>query len=151
MDRVRGRPFQPGNQYGRGRPKGSRNKSTLAAQKLLEQYSEPIMRKCIAQALNGDVRALKLCMERVTPVRRNSLVKVNLPAIESAKDLGPATQKILAEVKNGKLTPIDGESLVNIVEKYRRGLETVELSDRLDQLERIERERDSGVILARSL
>ena len=144
MSNVRGRPFQPGNQYGRGRPKGSRNKSTLAAQQLLEQYSEPIMRKCIAQALNGDVRALKLCMERVTPIRRNSLVKVNLPAIESAKDLGAITQKILAAVKNGKIAPIEGESFVNIVEKYRRGLETVELSDRLDHLERIERERDSG-------
>ena len=93
MSNVRGRPFQPGNQYGRGRPKGSRNKSTPAAQQLLEQYSEPIMRKCIAQALGGDVRALKLCLERVTPVRRNSLVKVNLPAIESAKDLGAVNQK----------------------------------------------------------
>lgn len=83
-------------------------------------------------------------MERVTPVRRNSLVKVNLPPIESAKDLGAVTQKILAAVKNGKITPIEGESFVNIVEKYRRGLETVELSDRLDELERLERERDSG-------
>jgi len=144
MDRVRGRPFQPGNQYGRGRPKGSRNKSTPAAQQLLEQYSEPIMRKCIAQALGGDVRALKLCLERVTPVRRNSLVKVNLPAIESAKDLGAVNQKILAAVKNGKITPFEGESFVNIVEKYRRGFETIELRDRLDQLERIERKRDSG-------
>ena len=101
------------------------------------------MRKCIAQALGGDVRALKLCMERVSPIRRNSLVKVNLPAIESPKDLGIVSQKILAAVKNGKMTPIDGESFANIVEKYRRGLETVELSDRLEQLERIERERDS--------
>jgi hypothetical protein len=143
MNKVRGRPFQPGNQYGRGRPKGSRNKSTLAAQQLLEQYSEPIMRKCIAQALGGDVRALKMCMERVTPIRRNSLVKVNLPSIESAKDLGAVNQKILAAVKNGKMAPLEGESLVNILDKYHRVLETVELSDRLDQLERIERERDS--------
>ena len=143
MNKVRGRPFQPGNQYGRGRPKGSRNKSTLAAQQILEQYSEPIMRKCIAQALNGDVRALKLCIERVTPVRRNGLVKLDLPAIETAKDLGAVTQKTLAAVKSGKITPIEGESVVNIVERYRRVIETVELSDRLDQLERLERERDS--------
>jgi len=70
--------------------------------------------------------------------------KVDLPAIESAKDLGAVNQKILAAVKNGKTTPFEGESFVNIVEKYRREFETIELSDRLDQLERIERERDSG-------
>jgi len=144
MDNVRGRPFQAGNQYGRGRPQGSRNKSTLAAQQILEQYSEPIMRKCIAQALGGDVRALKLCIERVTPVRRNSRVKLSLPAIETAKDLGAATQKTLAAVKNGKITPTEGESVVNIVERYRRVFETIDLSDRLDQLERLERERGSG-------
>jgi hypothetical protein len=26
MDKPRGRPFEPGNEFGRGRPKGSRNR-----------------------------------------------------------------------------------------------------------------------------
>ncbi len=143
MNGVRGRPFEPGNQFGRGRPKGSRNKSTLISQKLLEKYSEPLMRKCIAQALGGDIRALKLCLERVSPIRDNGLVKFNLPPIESAKDLAPRFQSVLAAIKDGKITPIEGESVTNILDKFRRSFETTELSDRLDQLERIERERGS--------
>jgi hypothetical protein len=143
MSKVRGRPFQPGNQFGRGRPKGSRNKSTLISQKLLEDYSGAIVRKCIVEALGGDMRALKLCLERIFRMRDNGVVKVNLPPIESAKDLGPAFPSLVDAVKSGKITPIAGESFANMLEKCRRGFETTELSDRLDQLERIERERGS--------
>jgi hypothetical protein len=40
---TRGRPFQPGSHFGRGRPKGSPNKKTLQAQKLFEDNAAAIM------------------------------------------------------------------------------------------------------------
>jgi hypothetical protein len=45
MSEVRGRPFQPGNSFGRGRPAGSRNKATIALQAMLEQHGEHILKK----------------------------------------------------------------------------------------------------------
>ena len=41
----RGRPFEPGNHFGRGRPKGSRNKRSLVANELLIEHGEAIVRK----------------------------------------------------------------------------------------------------------
>ena len=41
--KKRGRPFQPGNRFGRWRPKGSPNKKTLLAQQLFEDHSPAIM------------------------------------------------------------------------------------------------------------
>jgi hypothetical protein len=38
---TRGRPFEPGNKFGRGRPKGSRNKRTAEAQALFDEYKDP--------------------------------------------------------------------------------------------------------------
>src|SRR5205085_11160757 len=35
---MRGRPFQPGNKYGRGRPRGSRNKLARVCQDTLDSH-----------------------------------------------------------------------------------------------------------------
>ena len=51
----RGRPFEVGNKQGKGRPLGSRNKSTNAARKLLDENGVPLTQKCIAAALRGDL------------------------------------------------------------------------------------------------
>jgi hypothetical protein len=54
VTKTRGRPFAPGNP---GRPKGSRNKATLAAEALLDGEAEALTRKAIELALAGDVTA----------------------------------------------------------------------------------------------
>jgi len=55
----RGRPFQPGNHFGRGRPKGSRNKRSSFAKQLLDSYSQPVIQKSLAMALQGDGQLLR--------------------------------------------------------------------------------------------
>jgi hypothetical protein len=37
-------PFGPGNHFGRGHPKGGRNKRSLIAKQLLDEHSETIRR-----------------------------------------------------------------------------------------------------------
>ena len=136
MNKPRGRPFQPGNQLGRGRPKGSRNKATHAAQRLLEQHSEALARKCIIEALHGNMPALKLCMERVAPVRREAPVHIKLPGLSSARDIAASGQAVGEAVASGRLTPSEGEKLTNILESQRKAIETAELQLRMEQLER---------------
>jgi hypothetical protein len=55
------KPFRPG-QSGNpdGRPKGSRNKATLAMEALLDGEAEAITRKAIEKALEGDMTAIRL-------------------------------------------------------------------------------------------
>jgi|SRR6476469_5365777 len=61
--KTRGRPFGQGNP---GRPKGSRNKSTLAAEALLEGEAEVLTRRAVERALQGDIQALRLCLDRLS-------------------------------------------------------------------------------------
>jgi hypothetical protein len=56
----RGRPFEPGNKLGRGRPPGSRNKKTLIIQEILDEYSPAVIRKTLAKALQGEVSLLRM-------------------------------------------------------------------------------------------
>lgn len=71
----RGRPFQPGNNFGRGRPRGSRNKKNLA-QQLLEEHSVPVLRKALADAYKGDPAMLRMIVSCIlrppkdVPVKR---------------------------------------------------------------------------------
>lgn len=81
-EKQRGRPFEPG-QSGNpaGRPLGSRNKATMAVENLLDAEAEAITRKAIELAKDGDMTAVRLCLERILPPRRDRPVIFELPGI----------------------------------------------------------------------
>ena len=60
-----------------GRPKGAKNKTTLAAESLLKDHAEEITQKVIELALAGDLIALKMCLDRVLPVPRKPTIEQN--------------------------------------------------------------------------
>ena len=70
----------------RGRPMGSRNNATLACEALLAGQAEALTQKAVEMALAGDTVALKLCLERIYPTRRDRAVRFPLPPITSARD-----------------------------------------------------------------
>src|SRR5215831_17998620 len=100
-----GKPFQPGNRFGKGRPVGSRNKSTLALEALLDGDGEAITRKAIDLAKSGNESALRLCLERLIPPRRERTVRLNLPAdISTAEGVSRALSAILVSAAQGEIT-----------------------------------------------
>ena len=136
MSQARGRPFQPGNAFGRGRPAGSRNKSTIALQIMLDQHAEAILKKAVVMALQGEKAAIRLCLERLLPVRRHSSVKFKLPKLDSVADIAKAASKVIREVADGKLTAADGEVMTGMLERLRQAFDTVTLEERIGALER---------------
>ena len=81
-----GRRFQPGvSGNPASRPKGAKNKSTLAAEALLDGEAEALTRKAVEMALGGDTVALRLCLERLMPPRRDRPVAVPLPQINERR------------------------------------------------------------------
>jgi Family of unknown function (DUF5681) len=86
--KQRGRPFKPG-QSGNpaGKPKGARNRSTIAAELLLEGEAKALTRKAIELGLAGDTTALRLCLERLVPPRKDRPISLDLPAIKSTEDV----------------------------------------------------------------
>jgi len=88
---TRGRPFKPGNA---GRPRGARNRATLAAGALLDGEAEALTRKAIELALDGNILALRLCLERIMPPRREHSVMVSLPELHSPRDAGEVSAAI---------------------------------------------------------
>jgi hypothetical protein len=131
----RGAPFEPGNKLGRGRPQGSRNKSTMAALELLHEHSDVVVRKCITETLRGNKMAMKLCMERIVPARRNPPVKLTLPPVNTAAEVANALNVVLKAISSSRLTPEEGLTISDTLETRRRAIETAEQEARIFDLE----------------
>lgn len=140
MSQPRGRPFAPGNKLGRGRPRGSRNKATLALQDMLGQHAEALVKKCVVMAMQGDTTAMRLCIERLLAPRKQSPVKFKLPPITTIAELAQAQITMLETLSRGQLTPAEAETIGNLFENRRRMVETEDLAARLQALERRDRE-----------
>jgi hypothetical protein len=86
-------------------------------------------------ALEGDTTALRLCLERIAPPRKDTPVTFELPPMTSAADAVQAAGAILDAVAEGDLTPTEGAQVMELVEIFRRTLETSEMEGRLAELE----------------
>lgn len=131
--KQRGRPFESANPE--GRPKGSRNKTTLAVEALLDGVSEAITLKLVEKALEGDSTALRLCLDRLLPPRRDRRIEFDLPPIETAADALSASSAVLAACANGVLSPGEAAEIMGLVATHVRMLEMNEIEARLSALE----------------
>ena len=119
-----------------GRPKGSRHKYVLAIQDILDGEAETLGRKVVELALGGDTVALRLCLERILPPRKDAPVEFDLPSMTNAKEAAATAASVLRAVSEGALTPIEATTVMGLVENYRRALELSEFDGRLLALER---------------
>ena len=124
-----------------GKPRGARHKATLAAETLLEGGAEALSRKAVELALNGDVSALRLCLDRIVPARKDRPVWFDLPEMKEAKDAVNASAAIVAAVANGDLTPMEASELGKLIESYARTLQAVEFEERISRLEKAVKDR----------
>lgn len=120
-----------------GKPKGARHKITRAIEDMLEGEAEGLTRKAVDMALEGDTTALRLCLERIAPPRKEAPVQFDLPVMETARDAAQAASAVLQAVSEGDLTPTEGAHVMQLVETYRRTLELSDLEARIVALEEV--------------
>ena len=118
-----------------GRPKGSRNKATIAIESLLEGQAEALTQTAISKALEGDSIALRLCMDRIAPPMKDKPVVFPMPRMHGAMDASEAAGSVLSAVSEGTLTQIEGTRVMGLIDSYRRTLELTDIEYRLKALE----------------
>ena len=118
-----------------GRPKGARNKTTLAVEAMLDGEHEAITRKAIDLAKGGDISAIRLCLDRIAPARKDRHIEFALPKMQKASDAANAAAAIVAAVSVGELTPSEASELTKVVECYARTLQVSDFEARLERLE----------------
>jgi len=128
--------FQPG-QSGNpaGKAKGTRHKATMAAEALLDGEAEGLTRKAVEMALAGDGPALRICLERILPPRKDRPVSFALPEMKTAADAVNAMGAVANAVASGELTPGEAAEFAKLIDTFTRTLETFEFDERLRKLE----------------
>jgi hypothetical protein len=135
MNKPRGRPFEPGNQFGRGRPQGSRNRPKPGSDLL--NKSGDLMDECVRRALEeGDRSAMRLCMERISPIRRGAPLLFKLPTMRSARDAERAAGEVTLALQRGQCTLPEATELMRFLQAHVQLLEDVQMEHRLYELER---------------
>ena len=127
------KPGQSGNPA--GKPKGTRNATTLALEALLDGQASALTQKAINLALAGDMAALRLCLDRILPPRKDSPVAFDLPEMKTLNDAVPAMGALVKAVGDGDLTPTEAAELTKMVQAFAKIIETAELEDRVRKLE----------------
>ena len=127
--------FKPGNRHGRGRPSGSRNKASIALDKMLADDGADVVRTVLAAARGGDMQAARLVLDRIVPVRKGRSIQLDLPAIENVADVLAALSATIAAMAEGDITPDEAAVVAGVLETKRKAIETVELEARLTRLE----------------
>ena len=128
----------------KGAPTGSRHKATLAAEKLLDGEAEALTRKAVEMALAGDLQALRLCIERILPPRRERPAAVSLQPVNKASDLVAASNDLIRQVAAGVLTPGEAAAIGQLVASAAKAVEVVDLDTRLAALEaKVEKSKET--------
>ena len=137
MAERKGSRFKPGQSGNpKGRPPGARNKATMAAAALLDGEAEALTRKAIELAIDGDTVALRLCLERIAPPRKDRPVVFDIPKLETAADAVKATGALIEAAASGVLTPSEAGELAKLLDVFTRAKDAQELEERLAKLEK---------------
>lgn len=129
---TRGKPFQPGNP---GKPRGARSRVTRAMEELLEGQHVALTQVAIDKALDGDTVALRLCLDRLAPPRKDAPIAIELPAVASAADAVTASAAVLAAVAAGECTPDEGGRVMALLTAHKAIVEAGDLERRITALE----------------
>lgn len=113
-----------------GRPKGLNGQLRDA----LNDHGQEVIDKIIEAAKDGDMAALKMCLDRLVPPLRPTSKPVN---IDLPEDLGLAatSRHLLEAAANGKVEPDIAAQLINSLASLARITEITELDERIKQIE----------------
>jgi len=132
---TRGRPFEPGNKIGRGRPRGSKNKVRAESREMLDDYSRALLRKAVSEALKDGGPVLRQLITYVLGPPKANPVAIGKIRTETAADVSKASQVVIRKTAEGEITAAEGQDLAALLELRRRAIETEDHDKRLRELE----------------
>jgi hypothetical protein len=118
-----------------GRPRGARNKRTLAAESMFDRDGPEIIEQLIALAKTGDIAAIRLCVDRICPRQHGRPVSFELPPMATAADAVVAMGAIMQAIGDGDLSAHEAAELAKVVAGFVQAIVTAEMEQRLGQVE----------------
>ena len=124
-----------GQRPGSGRPKGSSNNRHNELRDMLMSHAEPLLEQLIALAKEGDMQALKLCMDKILPSMKpvEAPIQVNT---DVAATLSERAEKVLLAALSGDIPVAEANQLLSGMTSLTKVKEFDELDKRLTEMEK---------------
>ena len=119
-----------------GRPRGARNKQTIAAEKRFADDAKELAKIAIDLAKAGDIAALRLCLDRICAPHRQRPVPFDMPALGVAADAVGAMGTLMEGIAGGELSAPEAAGLAKVIQGFTQALNTADLDKRIAELER---------------
>jgi hypothetical protein len=81
--------------------------------------------------------ALRLCLDRIYPARRDRPVTFALPPITCARDAPEIISAIAAAVTSGDITPSEASEIAKLIDSYVTAYQTAKLDERVARVEQL--------------
>lgn len=117
-----------------GNPNGRPSTSDAIRKKILENDSD-LITKVITMAKDGDIQALKFCLERISAPLKKEHEKVHLEGFREVKDLKSKSDLVLNAVLSGEISTDVGASLTKTLLDHLKIVEVCDLEKRIEKLE----------------
>jgi hypothetical protein len=114
-----------------GRPRGAKDKRT-ELRELLKPHAPQLIQRLVEEALDGDVSALRICLDKLIPNIRPKDEALNLPLTGNLTQQG---KKIIRAIGNGTVTPSESSTVMCILQAQAKLVESDELILRIERLE----------------
>ena len=89
-------------------------------QEQLNRRAGALICKALDLAESGDVAALRLCIERILPTRKERPVSFNLPAVRLATDAEKLMGAVIEAMACGNLTPSQAAQMARPIDAFVR-------------------------------
>lgn len=117
-----------------GNPAG-RPPTVEKVRKLLEPRRKELVDVAVAQALAGDMSAMRIVMDRLAPPLRAVGECVAVPGLAEATTMTDKAMAIYAAVGNGQINPDSASLLLTALAAVAKVVETDQLAARIQALE----------------
>ena len=124
----------------KGKAKGTKNRATLAAEQLLQGDLKNICQRLVEEALIGNMQAIKLVLDRMLPPKRDPIIDVQLPKLQTADDAVNAMSLIIDAIGTGNITSGEGEAMSRVVDAFVRTIQAHDIEKRVSLLEEVRTE-----------
>ena len=130
--------FAPGNKLGPpGRKQGSRNRMSRAMLDQIREAGPDVINTVVQAARQGDMQACKIIIDRVVPNLKDFPLDIDVPPINSARDIQSAVQILFNKTTTGEITLDQFERLIGALTNASKIAEMVELEERIQRLEQL--------------
>ena len=103
---------------------------------MLEENAEAITAKAIEKARNGELAAIKLCLDRLMPVTSDASISIPIPKITSAADGAAALAAVVEGVGNDTISVNQGAKVTEMISTTINAIATMDMERRIAALEK---------------